>query len=50
MALSFLQSYELNGKTLSFADWISNLCPTETPFASMVGKETISNTKFHWQT
>ncbi|MGL5965379.1 MAG: SU10 major capsid protein [Fusobacteriaceae bacterium] len=43
-------SYDLQGKKLSFADWISNLSPTETPFASMIGKEAISQTKFEWQT
>ena len=43
-------SYDLNGKKLSFADWISNLSPTETPFISMTGKESVSQTLFQWQT
>lgn len=45
-----LISYDLNGKKLSFANWISNLSPTETPFVSMTGKEAISQTLFQWQT
>ncbi|MGL5014964.1 MAG: SU10 major capsid protein, partial [Bacteroidales bacterium] len=43
-------SYELNGKKQSFANWISNLSPTETPFTSMTPKEAINQTKFFWQT
>lgn len=43
-------SYDLKGKKLSFANWISNLSPTDTPFVSMTGKESISQTKFQWQT
>lgn len=43
-------SYDLNGKKLSFANWISNLSPTETPFVSMTGKESINQTLFQWQT
>lgn len=43
-------SYELNGKKLSFANWISNLSPQETPFVSMTGKEAINQTLFQWQT
>lgn len=50
MAVSIMSSYELNGKKLSFANWVSNLSPTETPFTSMVGKEAISQTKYQWQT
>ena len=41
MADTTLVSYDLNGKKLSFANWISNLSPTETPFVSMTGKEAI---------
>lgn len=50
MADNTLISYDLNGKKLSFANWISNLSPTETPFVSMTGKESISQTLFQWQT
>ena len=43
-------SYDLNGKKLSFANWISNLSPQDTPFVSMTGKEAINQTLFQWQT
>jgi hypothetical protein len=47
--MATLQSYDLNGKKLSFANWISNLSPEETPFTSMTGKESITQTLFQWQ-
>lgn len=50
MSITKMNSYDLKGIKLSFADWISNLSPTETPFVSMTGKEGISQTKFQWQT
>ncbi|MGL5016107.1 MAG: SU10 major capsid protein [Bacteroidales bacterium] len=50
MSITKMASYDLKGKKLSFADWITNLSPTETPFVSMIGKEAISQTKFQWQT
>ncbi|MGL5015462.1 MAG: SU10 major capsid protein [Bacteroidales bacterium] len=50
MSITRMNSYELQGKKLSFADWISNLSPTETPFCSMTGKEGIKQTTFQWQT
>lgn len=50
MADTTLVSYDLNGKKLSFANWISNLSPVETPFVSMTGKEAINQTLFQWQT
>lgn len=50
MADITLVSYDLNGKKLSFADWISNLSPDETPFVSMTGKESVIQTLFQWQT
>lgn len=50
MAITTMHSYELKGNKLSFANWISQLSPTETPFTSMTGKEAISQTKFQWQT
>ncbi|UIW10598.1 major head protein [Aeromonas phage BUCT695] len=50
MADNTLVSYDLNGKKLSFANWISNLSPTDTPFVSMTGKEAINQTLFQWQT
>ena len=45
-----LYSYELEGKKQSFANWISNLSPTETPFSSMTPKEATNQTNFFWQT
>lgn len=48
--MTTLCSYDLNGKKLSFANWISNLSPQETPFTSMTGKESINQTLFQWQT
>lgn len=50
MADITLVSYDLKGKQLSFANWISNLSPDETPFVSMTSKESISQTLFQWQT
>lgn len=48
--MTTLKSYDLNGKKLSFANWISNISPTETPFCSMTGKESVEQTVFQWQT
>lgn len=48
--MTTLCSYDLNGKKLSFANWISNLSPQETPFTSMTSKESINQTMFQWQT
>lgn len=45
-----MTSYDLNGKKLSFANWISNISPTDTPFTSMTGKEGVTQTTFQWQT
>lgn len=47
--MATLVSYDLQGKKLSFANWISNLSPTDTPFVSMTGKESIAQTLFQWQ-
>ena len=47
--MATMNSYDLNGKKLSFANWISNLTPTDTPFVSMTGKEVVKNTVFQWQ-
>lgn len=49
MASPNLVSYDLKGVKESFANWISNLSPTETPFTSMTGKEAIKNKYFQWQ-
>ena len=48
--MAILQSYDLNGKKLSFANWVSNLSPTDTPFLSMTSKDKIDQTIFQWQT
>ncbi|MGL5012803.1 MAG: SU10 major capsid protein [Bacteroidales bacterium] len=48
--MAIMHSYELKGQKQSFANWISNLSPTETPFTSMTPKEAINQTKFFWQT
>lgn len=49
LIMTVLNSYDLNGKKLSFANWISNLSPMDTPFCSMTGKELIKQTLFQWQ-
>ena len=48
--MAALHSYELKGNKQSFANWISNLSPTETPFSSMTSKEAVDQTRFYWQT
>jgi len=47
--MPILQTYATKGKKLSFANWISNLSPTETPFFSLLKKESTDQTKFSWQ-
>lgn len=47
--MAVMTSYDLNGKKDSFANWISNLSPTDTYFVSVTGKEKITNTLFQWQ-
>lgn len=47
--MATLVSYDLNGKKLSFANWISNLSSSDTPFVSMTGKESVNQTLFQWQ-
>lgn len=48
--MTVVKSFELKGNKLSFANWISNLSPTSTPFTSMIGKEAIDQTQYSWQT
>lgn len=48
--MTTLKSFELKGNKLSFANWISNLSPCDTPFTSMIGKEAIDQTQYSWQT
>lgn len=47
--MTTLKSYDLNGKKLSFANWVSNLSPTDTPFTAMTRKESVDETTFSWQ-
>lgn len=41
--------YEVIGKKEDVSDIISNISPTDTPFQSMIGKESVSNVLFQWQ-
>lgn len=47
--MATLKTYDLKGNKQSFANWISNLSPCETPFASMIGKEKVDQTQYSWQ-
>jgi hypothetical protein len=42
-------SYDVVGKKEDISDLISNISPTDTPFQSIIGKETVHNTLFQWQ-
>ncbi|MGL5015172.1 MAG: SU10 major capsid protein [Bacteroidales bacterium] len=48
--MTMLKTFDLKGNKLSFAEWISNLSPCETPFISMIGKEKVDQTQYSWQT
>ncbi|MGL5962807.1 MAG: SU10 major capsid protein [Fusobacteriaceae bacterium] len=48
--MTMLRTFDLKGNKLSFADWISNLSPCETPFVSMIPKEKVDQTQYSWQT
>lgn len=48
--MATLKSFELLGNKKSFANWISNLSPCDSPFTSMIGKEAIDQTQYSWQT
>ena len=43
-------SYSAKGIRENLSDVITNISPEETPFQSNIGRETISNTLFEWQT
>ncbi|MGL5015953.1 MAG: SU10 major capsid protein [Bacteroidales bacterium] len=47
--MTVLKSFDLKGNKQSFAGWISNLSPCDTPFVSMIGKEGVSQTQYSWQ-
>lgn len=45
--MSHFESYKIAaGAKPEFADWISNISPSDTPFVSMTGKESIRNRVF----
>ena len=48
--MTMLQTFDLKGNKQSFAGWISNLSPCETPFISMIGKEKTDQVQYSWQT
>ena len=43
-------TYTAKGQREDLSDVIYNISPEETPFVSAIGKRSISNTKFEWQT
>lgn len=43
-------SYSAKGIRENLSDVITNISPEETPFQSNIGRETITNTLFEWQT
>ncbi|MGL5013801.1 MAG: SU10 major capsid protein [Bacteroidales bacterium] len=47
--MTVLKSLDLKGNKQSFAGWISNMSPCDTPFISMIGKEGIDETQYSWQ-
>lgn len=48
MATHF-KTYDQVGKKEDISDVISNISPTATPFQSLIGQESISNTVYQWQ-
>lgn len=48
--MTMLRTFDLKGNKQSFASWISNLSPCETPFISMIGKEGVDQVQYSWQT
>jgi hypothetical protein len=42
-------AYEVIGKKEDVSDIINNISPTDTPFQSMIGKESVDNVLFQWQ-
>lgn len=47
--MATLKTYDLKGNKQSYANWISNLSPTETPFSSMIKKEKVDQAQYSWQ-
>ncbi|MGL5014966.1 MAG: SU10 major capsid protein [Bacteroidales bacterium] len=48
--MAVVKSFDLKGNKQSFASWISNLSPCDSPFTSMIGKEGITQIQYSWQT
>ncbi|MGL5013153.1 MAG: SU10 major capsid protein [Bacteroidales bacterium] len=48
--MTMLKTFDLKGNKQSFAEWISNLSPCETPFISMINKEATDQVQYSWQT
>ncbi|MGL5013931.1 MAG: SU10 major capsid protein [Bacteroidales bacterium] len=48
--MTMLKTFDLKGNKQSFASWISNLSPCETPFTSMVNKQSVDQVQYSWQT
>ncbi|MGL5012805.1 MAG: SU10 major capsid protein [Bacteroidales bacterium] len=48
--MAVLKTFDLNGNKQSFASWISNLSPCDSPFTSMINKEGITQAQYSWQT
>ncbi|MGL5015980.1 MAG: SU10 major capsid protein, partial [Bacteroidales bacterium] len=47
--MTVLKNFDLKGNKQSFAGWISNLSPCDTPFISMISKQGIDQTQYSWQ-
>jgi hypothetical protein len=43
------RTYDQVGKKEDISDVISNIAPTATPFQSLIGQESVSNTVYQWQ-
>jgi hypothetical protein len=43
------RTYDQVGKKEDISDVISNISPTATPFQSLIGQESVSNTVYQWQ-
>lgn len=50
MATTSMTTDKQLGKKLSFADWIARISPEDTLFLSAIGKESIDQITFKWQT
>ena len=48
--MTVVKSFDLEGNKQSYANWISNLSPCDSPFTSMIGKDSIDQAQYSWQT